>query len=144
MNEDLFHKQLSQPLFKPSNSPVNQSPMVQPVQPSNTVDKIAKECEEFLQKARSFETSRASKNSILVPYHDRILFAYDHGMKIITILKTLKAEGVKTSYDNLRSYIRSHKNLNSSKIVKTKKKKSPKKIKPSKASIAVSDKLVQG
>ena len=102
---------------------------------STPIDKTLKtsnKCEEFLQEARVLESSRSTKTSILNPYHDEILFAYDNGIKIVTILKILKGKGIKTSYDNVRSYVRSHRGLSSSKSLKTLKLKNKKVSKTSK------------
>ena len=76
------------------------------IEPSaEPTDPLQSELEKFLQKARSLQTSRTTKASILTPYRDRIMFAYDNKIPLTTILKTLEGEGVKTSYDNLRAYI---------------------------------------
>ena len=69
------------------------------------MDQNTDELEAFLQKAEAFQTSRTTKTSILAPYCDRIMFAYEKGIKLTTILKTLEGEGIKTSYDNLRAYV---------------------------------------
>lgn len=69
------------------------------------MDQNPNELEAFLQKAKTLQTSRTTKISILTPYRDRIMFAYEKGIKLTTILKTLEDEGVKTSYDNLRAYV---------------------------------------
>lgn len=66
--------------------------------------------EQFLQRARSLQTPRRTRNSILAPYREKILFALEHGISLQTILKTLEEDGVKTSYDNLRAYILRQKN----------------------------------
>ena len=66
--------------------------------------------ESFLQKARSLQKPRTTRTSILTPYREKILFALEHEISLQTILKTLEEEGVKTSYDNLRSYILRQKN----------------------------------
>ena len=68
-------------------------------------DRIKSDLESFLQKARSLQTPRTTKTSILTPYREKILFAYEHGIALTTLLKTLEGEGIKTSYDNLRAYI---------------------------------------
>ena len=71
----------------------------------DTSNKNKNELEMFLQKARSLQTPRTTKASILTPYRERILFANEHGIALTTLLKTLEGEGIKTSYDNLRAYI---------------------------------------
>lgn len=77
-----------------------------PVESSaETSDKTKDALEFFLQKARSFQRPRTTKISILTPYREKILFAYEHGIALTTLLKTLEGEGIKTSYDNLRAYI---------------------------------------
>jgi hypothetical protein len=68
-------------------------------------DKPKNDLDQFLQKARSLQEIRTKKISILAPYRDRIMFAYENKITLTTILKTLEAEGIKTSYDNLRAYI---------------------------------------
>ena len=73
-------------------------------------DKPKNELDQFLQKARSLQQIRTKKISILTPYRDRIMFAYENKITLTTILKTLEAEGIKTSYDNLRAYIFRQKN----------------------------------
>ncbi len=79
---------------------------VPPIEPSADLsDKPQNELEKFFQKARSLQTPRTAKASILTPYRDRIMFAYDNKISLTTLLKTLEGEGIKTSYDNLRAYI---------------------------------------
>ena len=70
-----------------------------------TTTEPANDLEEFLQKARSLQNPRTTKVSILTPYRDRIMFAYENKIPLTTLLKTLEGEGIKTSYDNLRAYI---------------------------------------
>ena len=84
-----------------------ESPVESSAEPS---DKTKDALEAFLQKARSFQRPRTTKTSILTPYRERILFAYEHGIALTTLLKTLEGEGIKTSYDNLRAYILRQKN----------------------------------
>ena len=71
----------------------------------NTTTEPKNELEIFLQKARLLQAPRTTKASILTPYRDRIMFAYDNKIPLTTLLKTLEGEGIKTSYDNLRAYI---------------------------------------
>ena len=71
----------------------------------NPSDKPKNDLDQFLEKARSLQQIRTKKISILTPYRDRIMFAYENKITLTTILKTLEAEGIKTSYDNLRAYI---------------------------------------
>lgn len=76
----------------------------------NPTTTLNSDLESFLQKARSLQKPRTTRTSILTPYREKILFALEHKISLQTILKTLEEEGVKTSYDNLRSYILRQKN----------------------------------
>ena len=74
--------------------------------------------ESFLEKVRSFDVRKRGKDSILTPYRERILSAYNSGLPIPSILKALENEGVKTSYVNLRAYVLRHKKREEKKLGK--------------------------